>query len=62
MTEKEEVFAQRAPLLLLRFVFVLAALLRSDTRAFVASLFQLPPRKPEPTPRKTALFATLHLS
>lgn len=36
------------PLLLFRLVFVFAALLRSETRMFVASLFQLPPRKPDP--------------
>ena len=39
----------RQPLLLLRFVFTLAALLRSDARAFELALFQLPPRSPAPS-------------
>ena len=43
---KKAVLANRAPLLLLRFVLTLAALLRSETRALVEALFQSPPRKP----------------
>jgi hypothetical protein len=39
----------REPLLLFRSVFTLAALLRSDTRAFALALFQLPPRNPAPS-------------
>jgi hypothetical protein len=39
-------------MLLLRLVFALTALLRSDTRALADELFQLPPRLPEPVARK----------
>lgn len=57
-----EVLAQRPPLLLLRFVLALAALLRSDTRAFVASLFQLPPRKPQDfTLRRYTIFGNCNI-
>jgi hypothetical protein len=43
LAEEPTVLAQRKPLLLLRFAGVL--LLRLAERRFVASLFQLPPRR-----------------
>ena len=46
---KKAVLANRAPRSLLRFVFTLAALLRSETRALVEPLFHVPPRKPHLT-------------
>jgi len=42
----KNVLTARNPTLLLRSVFVQPALLRSETRKLLDSLFQLPPRRP----------------